>query len=263
VLTVDQILDLNLESFNHLLSKTGRSYDELVLDPGEGHFRHVLDYILSEDFTPQAVLDGGGTPYQDDYAKHVLIATALDIPMTALDGIPAKQRKDFYLASRRHLRQTRRSSFWYTGPTFALRMRPLIEGSRKSLEGYWLEKKFRETLVRVSETLGLTMDPKKERDRDTPNRTVMTLRKGDKVIRVQVKGVNSARHHAERAKILGKFAHDVEKAGEIAMPVLVGESEDLYVKIPAMQYIRVPPHQVLSNGYPLEHHLATMVKSLL
>jgi hypothetical protein len=268
-LSVDQILDRNLEAFDHMLGYAGMNYDKLMLGVHDGIFDLALDTLLSEDFTPKAVLDGGGTPYSDDYAKQVLIATALDIPMTVVDGVPVKKRREFFGRMRTELVRKRSTADWYTLPMYALRMRPLIEGSRKSLEGYWLEKTFRLSLTRVAERLGLKIDPKNDRSRYSRNRTVITLRSSDTsrghsgIIRVQVKGVNNNRHHMERAKILAKFAEDVRKDGDVPMPILVGDSQEIYPDIPALKYVREHPGRVINKGEMLDHELLGMVCSVL
>lgn len=261
-ISVDQILRSNTKAFEHMLDSVNFSYPEFVLSSTERMFRFLIQYFLSEEYEPQEVLDGIGRPYEPWYARKVLIATALDIPMTALDGIPDAQQEDYFVKARGYLNDAYPKRDWYTPECFALRMRPMIEGSRKSLEGYWLYQTVRDSLERISSSAGFVVaakDGKKHKDS-----TVITLTgKNKKVVRVQVKGVNSHRHHAERAKILAKFADECEQSGAVPMPILVGFSTDSYPDIPALKYIRTYPMTVIeSTRSTLDSQMRSMLCSL-
>jgi hypothetical protein len=244
LMSVHDILRVNIKAFEHMLSELRvRDYAEFILHPSDDRFRLNLAYLFSDEYEPIAVLDGGGRPYDSEIAKQVLVATALDIPISKLDEVKAVNRMAFFISSWKELKKICYSRDWYNSQTFALRMRPMIEGSRKSLEGFLLERAVRESLTRVSESLGIKIDPKSEKR--SRNSTVITLRGSRNNIQVQVKGVNSVRHHPERAKILGKFADDVAQTGDIALPILVGESDDCYRNIPSLKCLRVEPKFVI------------------
>lgn len=244
-ISLDQILRTNTKAFEHMLDSVGFAYHEFVLASGNQMFRTLIQHFLSEKYEPQEVLDGIGRPYESWYARKVLIATALDIPMTSLEGIPDANHEDYFVKARNDLIRKYPSRDWYTSECFALRMRPMIEGSRKSLEGYWLYQTVRDSLERISKSSGFVVaakDAKKHKDS-----TVITLTGNDRVVRVQVKGVNSARHHAERAKILAKFAGECEQTGAVPMPILVGMSTESYPDIPSLKYIRTYPMAVIES----------------
>jgi hypothetical protein len=262
VMSVKEILNTNVKAFEHMLEDVRKTYPEWILNLGDHNFRLSLAYLMTDMYIPRVVLDGAGRPYDREYSKHVLIATALDIPMSTLDQVKAVHREDFYVQSRETLRREFWSSQWYTKETFALRMRPMIEGSRKSLEGFCLERAVRESMTRIAERIGLKVDPKGDRARRVKNRTVITLRGHQDVIQVQVKGVNNDRHHPERAKILGKFADEVARDGELALPILVGNHVECY-DIPALQYIREFPAHVVEMGERLDEILTPMVCRLI
>ena len=141
----------------------------------------------------------------------------------------------------------------------------MLEGSRKSLEGFLLERTVRESLTRLSMLphLGFSIEPKGDKAKRSKNSTAIILHSSRRTIHVQIKGVNSARHHSERAKILAKFAGDVAKTGDWPMPILVGECPEFYRDIPALKYIRVTPQDVLDMGENLDLVLVGMIESLL
>jgi hypothetical protein len=261
-ISVDDVLRINLKAFDHLLEEIGKTYPEFVLHMSETSFRLNLAALLSDAYVPLTVLDGAGRAYEEDVAKLVLIATALDIPMTELDQVKAGDREEFFFQARKALHRVYWQREWYTRETFALRMRPMLEGSRKSIEGFWLERAVRESLARVAEKLHLKVDPKNEGSRHLKNRTVITLRGHKDVIRAQVKGVNNDRHHPERAKILGKFADEVARDGDLALPILVGNYGERY-DVPALQYIREFPMSVIEMGERLDEVLMPMVCRLI
>jgi hypothetical protein len=268
-MSLHDVLRINLKAFDHMLEELGKTYAEFILNVGDDRFRLNLAYLFSDAYAPQPVLDGGGRPYEPEVAKQVLVATALDIPISTLDEVKAGGRNEFFFSAWKELKRIYWSRDWYNRETFALRMRPMLEGSRKSLEGFWLERAVRESMARVAEQIGLTIDPKGDKPRRMKNRNVITLRSADDsrghsgVIRVQVKGVNSSRHHPERAKILAKFADDVVQDGDLALPILVGECGEVYRDIPALQYIRVEPQHVIGMGENLDLVLSEMVCRLL
>ncbi len=262
-MSVNDVLRINMNAFDHMLQEIGKTYAEFVLNMGDDSFRLNVAALLSDAYEPRAVLDGGGQPYDSDYAKLVLLATALDIPMTALDQVKSGNREEFFFQTRKELRRICWQREWYTRETFALRMRPMLEGSRKSLEGFWLERSVRESLTRVAEQLGLSVDPKNEGSRYVKNRTVITLRGHKDVIRAQVKGVNNARHHPERAKILSKFADEVAQDAEFALPILVGNCGESYRDMTALQYLRMDPSSVIEMGARLDEVLMPMVCRLM
>lgn len=258
-MTVHDVLKVNVKAFDHLLNEVGtRDYAEFILHPSDGRFRNNLAYLFSEQFEPKMVLDGGGRPYDSETSKQVLIATALDIPISRLDQVKSANRNEFFVQRWQELKRNYWSRDWYSSQTFALRMRPMLEGSRKSLEGFLLERAVRESLTRIGAALGVKVDPKSDRKKSR-NSTAITLRGSHHVIMAQVKGVNSPRHHSERAKILGKFADDVAQDGDIALPILVGDCPEVYRKIPALKYIRMEPQQVIDLGDGLDSILTEMV----
>lgn len=264
LMNVHDVLNVNLKAFDHMLNELGtRDYAEFILHPSDGRFRTNLSYIFSDAYEPKMVLDGGGRPYDTDTAKQVLIATALDIPISKLDTVKAASRKEFFVESWRELKRIYWSSDWYNRQTFALRMRPMLEGSRKSLEGFLLERAVRESLTRLGEKFGFKVDPKGEKTARKKNSTEIVIRTSKNVIRAQVKGVNSTRHHPERAKILAKFADDVAQDGEIAFPILVGDCPEFYRDIPALRYIRVTPQEVIDMGEELDLVIYLMIERLL
>jgi hypothetical protein len=262
VMSVKDVLNTNVRAFDHMLEEVRKTYPEWILSMNESNFRLSLVYLLTEVYVPKIVLDGAGRPYEPEYSKQVLIGTALDIPMSTLDQVKASSRENFFVQARETLRRECWSSQWYTRETFALRMRPMIEGSRKSLEGFCLERSVRDSMTRIAAKLGLTVDPKGDRTRRVKNRTVITLRGHKDVIKVQVKGVNNDRHHPERAKILGKFADEVAQDGELALPILVGNYGEHY-DVPALQYIRDFPSRVIEMGERLDEVLMPMVCRLI
>jgi hypothetical protein len=264
LMSVHEVLKVNVKAFEHMLSELGvRDYTEFILHPSDGRFRNNLTYLFSDAFEPKMVLDGGGRPYDAETSKQVLVATALDIPISKLDQVKSAKRKEFFVQSWQEMKRVYYSRDWYNNQTFALRMRPMLEGSRKSLEGFLLERAIRESLTRLSQLpyLGFTIDPKG--DKAKRNSTVIVIRSSRRTVHVQVKGVNSARHHSERAKILAKFAGDVAKTGDWPMPILVGECPEFYPDIPALKYIRVTPQDVIDMGENLDLVLVEMVQSLL
>lgn len=261
-MSLHDVLRINLKAFDHMLDELGRTYEQFILHASDDRFRLHLAYLFSDAYTPMPVLDGGGRPYEPEIAKQVLVATALDIPISELDQVKAGGRNEFFLTTWHELKKIYWSRNWYNRETFALRMRPMLEGSRKSLEGFWLERAVRESLVRVAERLGITIDPKGDKPRRMKNRNVITLRGTRSTIRVQVKGVNSPRHHPERAKILTSFADAVAQDGDMALPILVGECYEAY-DIPALRYIRQAPASVIEMGERLDELLIPMVSRLL
>jgi hypothetical protein len=266
LMNVHDVLKVNVQAFNHMLSELGtRDYAEFILFPSDGRFRTNLNYLFSDEYKPKMVLDGGGRPYDAETSKQVLVATALDIPISKLDQVKAAKRGDFFVESWRELKRRYESRDWYNNQTFALRMRPMLEGSRKSLEGFLLERSIRDSLTRLSQLpyLGFTIEPKGDKTKRSKNSTVIIIRSSRRTIHVQVKGVNSARHHSERAKILAKFAGDVAKTGDWPMPILVGDCPEFYRDIPALKYIRVTPQDVIDMGENLDLVLVEMVQSLL
>jgi hypothetical protein len=264
LMTVHDVLKVNLKAFKHMLEELGiTNYAEFILHPQETRFRLNLACIFMEAFQTAAVLDGGGRPYDKETAKLVLVATALDIPISKLDEVKTVDREQFFVDRWKELKHNYWSSDWYNDQTFALRMRPMLEGSRKSLEGFLLERAVRESLTRVSENLGIKIDPKGDKAKRSKNSTVITLRGNRNTIHVQVKGVTSTRHHPERAKILGKFADDVHQDGDVALPILVGDCTEFYQKIPALNYIRVEPQSVIDMGPGLDKILSEMVCRVL
>jgi hypothetical protein len=262
LMSVHDVLKVNTKAFDYMLEEVGMgTYAKFILHPSVERFLLNLAYIFSETFESKPVLDGGGRPYDAETAKQVLVATALDIPMSALEQVKSADRNKFFVQKWQELKRLYWSSDWYNSQTFALRMRPMLEGSRKSLEGYLLERAVRESLTRISERFGLKIDPRGEKKRR--NSTSIILHASLHVIHVQVKGVNSTRHHPERAKILGKFADDVAKSGDIALPILVGDSQEFYRNIPALRYIRGTPQSVLDMGENLDAILYEMLERLL
>jgi hypothetical protein len=263
LMSVHDVLKVNLKAFDHMMEELGRTYEQFILHASDERFRLNLAYIFSDAYEPKPVLDGGGRPYETEAAKHVLVATALDIPISALDQIKANGRSEYFVRMWQELKRIYWSRDWYNRETFALRMRPMLEGSRKSLEGFLLERAVRESLTRVAERIGIKIDPKGDRTRRVKNRTIITLRGHTAVIQAQVKGVNNSRHHPERAKILAKFADDVAQDGEIALPILVGDCVEFYSDIPALKYIRMEPQKVIEMGEKLDEILVEMVCRLL
>jgi hypothetical protein len=265
LMSVHDVLKINLKAFNHLLEELGTTYERFILNASDDRFRLNLTYIFSDAYTPSAVLDGGGRPYDPDVAKQVLVATALDIPISTLDQVKSSRRSDFFIERWKELKRIYWSRDWYNSQTFALRMRPMLEGSRKSLEGFLLERAVRESLTRLSMLpyLGFTIEPKGDKAKRSKNSTAIILHSSRRIIHVQVKGVNSSRHHSERAKILAKFAGDVAKTGDWPMPILVGECPEFYPDIPALKYIRVTPQDVIDMGENLDLVLVEMVERLL
>jgi hypothetical protein len=266
LMTVHDVLKVNVKAFEHMLSELGvRDYTEFILHPSDGRFSTNLSYLFSDAFEPKMVLDGGGRPYDPETSKQVLVATALDIPISRLDEVKAAKRKEFFIESWKELKRVYYSRDWYNSQTFALRMRPMLEGSRKSLEGFLLERAVRESLTRLAMLpyLGFAIEPKGDKTRRSRNSTAIILHSSRRTIHVQVKGVNSARHHSERAKILAKFAGDVAKDGDWPMPILVGECPEFYRDIPALKYIRVTPKDVIDMGENLDLVLVEMVQTLL
>ena len=263
-LTINQILRHNIVAFEHMLRSLNMSYADFVLFGSDRMFQFRLDYLNSDEFIPHSVLDGIGRPYEVAKAKKILIATALDIPMTTLEEVPDREHDAFFMLMRDTMKEEHPVEKWYTSECFALRMRPLIEGSRKSLEGYWLYQTVRESLERVAHKIGATIEPK-DKEKKQKDCTVITLyRRQDRKLRVQVKGVNSARHHAERAKILAKFADECDKGGTVALPILVGSSPDSYPDIPSLRYMRAIPMSVItSNPEHIDYEIMKMVSPLI
>jgi hypothetical protein len=265
LMSVHDVLKINLKAFAHMLEELGTTYERFILHPSDDRFRLNLAYIFSDAYEPRSVLDGGGRPYDADTAKQVLVATALEIPLSTLDQVKSAKRNDFFVDRWKMLKEIYWSSDWYNSQTFVLRMRPLLEGSRKSLEGFLLERAVRESLTRLSMLpyLGFTIEQKGDKTKRSKNSTAIILHSSRRTIHVQVKGVNSSRHHSERAKILAKFAGDVAKTGDVPMPILVGECPEFYPDIPALKYIRVTPQDVLDMGENLDLVLVEMVERLL
>lgn len=243
-LSTEQILRHNIVAFDHMLRSLGKTYADFVLSGNDRQFQSRLDYIKSDDYIPHSVLDGIGESYEEGEARKILLSTALDVPMSSFIGVPEKDRDSFLHQARQRMKSEFPNERWYTKECFGLRMRPLIEGSRKSREGYMLEMAVRESLERICHRVGMTVDPRIA-DKGAKDRTVIRVRKGKNTVCVQVKGVNSQRHHAERAKILARFAYECQERKEIAMPILVGFSQDIYHDMPELNYIRMYPMRVI------------------
>lgn len=262
-MSLHDVLNINVKAFDHMLEELGSTYEKFILHASDDRFRLNLTYLFSDAYEPRAVLDGGGRPYDSEAAKQVLVATALDIPISTLDQVKSASRHEFFVKSWKELKRIYWSRDWYSRQTFALRMRPMLEGSRKSLEGFLLERAVRESLTRIGENFGFKVDPKGDKTARRKNSTEIVLRTGKNIIRAQVKGVNSTRHHPERAKILAKFADDVAQDGELAFPILVGDCQEFYMDIPALKYVRVTPQEVIDMGEELDMVLHLLMKPLL
>jgi hypothetical protein len=85
LMSVHDVLKVNMKAFDHMMEELGRTYEQFILHASDERFRLNLAYIFSDAYEPKPVLDGGGRPYETEAAKHVLVATALDIPISALD----------------------------------------------------------------------------------------------------------------------------------------------------------------------------------
>lgn len=263
LMSLHDVLKINVKAFDHLLEELGKTYEQFILNSSDDRFRLNLAFIFSDAYEPRMVLDGGGRPYDSEAAKQVLVATALDIPISKLDQVKTAGRNEFFVKMWQELKRVYWSRDWYNSQTFALRMRPMLEGSRKSLEGFLLERAVRDSLTRISDAVGLKIDPKSAKTRREKNSTAIVLHNSICAIHVQVKGVNSTRHHSERAKILAKFSDDVAQNGDLALPILVGNCQEVYPRIPALQYIRVEPQQVIDMGEKLDGILCQMLIKLL
>lgn len=244
-ITIEKILQTNAVAFEHLLHAVSVSYPRLILSVNDSHLHTILEYVRSDAYIPSPVLDGVGRPYETNLAKRVLLTTAFELPLSTLESFPENTHSDILALARRELADSYDSESWYTLPCYSLRMRPLIEGSRKSLEGYLLNDTIRSSIERVAPSLGMAVVPR-IRGKAKKDCTVIHLTHGLRSLQVQVKGVNSSRHHPERAKILARFAEECLEKKAAPLPILVGVSAEVYPEMESLRYMRQSPSDVIA-----------------